>query len=241
VVTQTQPVIISSRVDTPIGFKAVADTVANYNSITDAGKTLDTLKQVDTARATPTAGPQIKDGKIVFSFWQKFILTVAMFMKGGLGGAYVPFFTLWLHVHHYSASEVGFIAFIDIVFSILLMPVIGMYLDKWHCHNVGLVLIMSSVAFLKLLYVPMVQHVWVIFLLSALTAPLIKAANSVLDGQVLFAMENKADFSRYRIYGSLGFGFLAYSTGLMVNYGSSAKQRYEYIDHFFYIFAAISL
>ena len=86
------------------------------------------------------AKPSIK-----FTFKQKAILMGALFMKGGIGGAYAPFFTLWLHVHSYTASEVGIIALIDIVFSILLMPIIGMYLDKWHYHNKGLCLIMASV------------------------------------------------------------------------------------------------
>lgn len=112
---------------------------------------------------------------IKFTLKQKAILMGALFMKGGLGGAYAPFFTLWLHVHNYSASEVGIIALIDIVFSIMLMPMIGMYLDKWHYHNKGLCLIMASVSILKLMYVPFAQNILVIFMLSAMTAPSIKA------------------------------------------------------------------
>jgi len=147
---------------------------------------------------------------IKFTLKQKAILMGALFMKGGLGGAYAPFFTLWLHVHNYSASEVGIIALIDIVFSILLMPLIGMYLDKWHYHNKGLCLIMASVAILKLMYVPFAQNILVIFMLSAMTAPSIKAANSVLDGQCIYALENRGDFGKVRLFGSMGYGILAY-------------------------------
>ena len=74
----------------------------------------------------------------------------------------------------------GIIALIDIVFSILLMPMIGMYLDKWHYHNKGLCLIMASVAILKLMYVPFAQNILVIFMLLPITVGAVKDAASAM-------------------------------------------------------------
>jgi hypothetical protein len=100
---------------------------------------------------------------------------------------------------------------------------------------------MVSVAGLKLMYLPFAEHFWIIFALSAATAPLLKAANSVLDGQCLFAFPDKGEFAKVRLWGSLGFGFLAVGTGYIVNHGSNKEDRYANIDNFFYTFAVISV
>lgn len=63
----------------------------------------------------------------------------------------------------------------------------------------------------------------------------------MLDGQCIYALENRGDFGKVRLFGSMGYGILAYLTGLVVNMGSSKKERYLYIDTFFYIFSGISM
>eukprot|EP00397_Hematodinium_sp_SG-2012_P038662 GEMP01042093.1.p1 GENE.GEMP01042093.1~~GEMP01042093.1.p1 ORF type:complete len:377 (+),score=67.70 GEMP01042093.1:279-1409(+) len=172
------------------------------------------------------------------------ILIGALMVKGGLLGAYVPFFTLWLHAHGYPVFQVGVLSAVDTVFSIILMPILGIILDKWRCHNRGLVGILLLVAVLKTCYLPVAQYFWPILVLTALTAPLLKAANSVLDAQCLFAFPAKGDFPKIRMWGSLGFGLIAFMTGHIVNANKSSSNGVattENINAVFYTFAALTL
>merc|ERR1719183_746568 len=108
---------------------------------------------------------------------------VAIFVKGGLLGAYVPFFTLWLYQQGYRTSQVGYLSALDAAASIVLMPLIGAGLDRYRCHNLGLVVIMLLVAVLKVSYLYVASSFLALLALTACTAPLLKSANSVLDAQ----------------------------------------------------------
>merc|ERR1719169_146458 len=93
---------------------------------------------------------------------------------------------------------------------------------------------MISVAFLKMLYVPLVWSFLAIFILSALTAPLLKSANSVLDAQCLYAFSNKGEFPKVRMVGSWGFGGIALATGYLVDLTGN-------INTVFFCFAGLAL
>eukprot|EP00392_Amoebophrya_sp_AT5.2_P010145 g10198.t1 len=117
---------------------------------------------------SPTVGQRAADGAILGrsigmggAAWKppasattKAILAGALFMKGGLLGSFIPFTTLWTHLHGYSPTQVGLLAGADILFSILLVPVYGSILDTWKCHNYGLIVTMVATGVLKGLYVP---------------------------------------------------------------------------------------
>ena len=100
-------------------------------------------------------------------------------------------------------------------------------------HNIGLVVTMLTVAILKLFYVAAADSFWMILMLTAMTAPMLKGANSVLDAQCLYAFPEKADFGSVRLWGSLGFGFLAFVTGWIVSgsrKSSNTPQSYDNSD-----------
>lgn len=105
----------------------------NYptTSTTKELKELKELKDINTHlsdcsdNSTLTSKSSLGSQKHRTTFGEKLILVVALFLKGGLLGAYIPFFTLWLHVYSYTATQVGILSAVDIVFSILLMPLIG--------------------------------------------------------------------------------------------------------------------
>lgn len=169
-----------------------------------------------TPRGMASAGIP-KPGEMTQS--EKIILIVALFLKGGILGAYGPFIALWLHIKSWSASQVGALSACDILFSIILVPCYGLLLDKYRIHNIGIVISMLLAAVLKLLYVPYADNFYVLLVLTALTAPLLKGANSILDGQALYAFSEKSEFGKVRYFGSLGFGTLAFLTGMIVSHG----------------------
>ncbi|CAD7949144.1 unnamed protein product [Amoebophrya sp. A120] len=170
---------------------------------------------------------------------QKAILAGALFMKGGLLGAFIPFVALWTHLHGYTPTQVGFMAAADICFSILLVPLFGGILDTWKCHNWGLVIAMSATGALKFLYIVFADSFWMLLFLTALTAPCLKGCNSVLDAQCLYAFKDKAQFGQVRLFGNFGFGILAALTGLFVAAGTSEAAPYERVDKVFVAFAVI--
>lgn len=163
----------------------------------------------------------------------KGLMGVAVFVKGGLLGAYVPFFTLWVYEQGYRTSQVGYLSAVDALSSILLMPVIGATLDKYRFHNIGLVVILLLVAILKVSYLYMATSFVALLCLTALTAPLLKSANSVLDAQCLYAFPNKGEFPKVRMVGSWGFGAIALATGYFVDVTGN-------INAVFYCFAGLT-
>lgn len=163
------------------------------------------------------------------------LLTIAVFVKGGLMGAYVPFFTLWLFMHGYSVQQLGLLIAVDTISSTIFMPMIGIVLDKGRCHNSGLVVILFFLGVLKLMTVMIADSFWFILCTTALSSPMLKGANSVLDAQCLFAFKDKTMFPKIRVWGSIGFGVLAFFSGMLVHYVGHGG-----IDYVFYFFAALT-
>jgi len=188
---------------------------------------------------TCTPHENYRSPKAPITLLQKAILAGALFMKGGLLGSFIPFTTLWTHLHGYSPTQVGLLAGADILFSILLVPVYGSILDTWKCHNYGLIVTMVATGVLKGLYVPFADSFFMLLLLTALTAPCLKGCNSVLDAQCLYALPDKAEFGQVRLFGNAGFGFLAFATGLYVAAGTTAEKPYHRVDQIFVAFAFI--
>ncbi len=229
----------------------------DYGSVDDTGK----IKSQLQSRSLTSVNPDSETARRAASGKQKLILMVALFLKGGLLGAYGPFIALWLHLKRWGAAEVGVLSACDILFSLLLVPLYGLFLDKYKCHNIGLSVTMWTAGVLKLCYLLVQTSFWGILFLTALTAPLLKGANSVLDGQVLYAFKDKADFCPLRYFGSLGFGILALITGLIVSGGAhgmssfgiadeeedlgaagaaaARNARYQNVDYVFYVFATV--
>mmetsp|Transcript_53800 Transcript_53800/g.172477 ORF Transcript_53800/g.172477 Transcript_53800/m.172477 type:complete len:432 (+) Transcript_53800:70-1365(+) len=159
------------------------------------------------------------------------ILCFAIFLKGGLFGAYLPFSSLWLSRKGYAASDLGLVAFVDSICSTLL-PAIGGCLDKLRSHNIGFVLLLLMLTALKLAYLAVANNFVAIVLLTALTAPLLRASNSVLDAMALYAFADRGHFSRVRLVGDLGYGLLA----LLVGFAMAAMGSEDAI---FLVFASI--
>ncbi|CAD7961712.1 unnamed protein product [Amoebophrya sp. A25] len=170
---------------------------------------------------------------------QRAILAGALFMKGGLLGAYIPFVSLWTHLHGYSPTQVGCLAAADILFSIILVPLYGFVLDRYKCHNYGLVATMIATGVLKGLYVPCANSFLLLLLLTSITAPCLKGCNSVLDAQCLYAFGEKAKFGQVRCFGNFGFGVLAMCTGLYVSAGTSQETPYHRVDQLFVVTAGV--
>ena len=66
-------------------------------------------------------------------------------MKGGLLGAYTPFVALWFYTNGFTTSEVGALSACDLLVSVIAVPCYGAFLDRFHWHNVGLVVTMITV------------------------------------------------------------------------------------------------
>jgi len=126
---------------------------------------------------------------------QLFVLGFSIFLKGGLLGAYLPFSSLWLSLKGYSNHDLGIVSVVDAIFS-LLLPVVGGTLDKLRSHNLGFVVLLIILAVLKLSYIPAATSFIVILILTAFTAPLLRASNSILDCLALYAFTNKGYFTR---------------------------------------------
>ena len=156
---------------------------------------------------------------------ERSILLFASFLKGGLCGVYVPFISLWFHTNGFSSSQVGVLSACDLLVSMLLVPVYGAVLDRFRCHNIGLSVTMVAVGILKLLYLKCGREFSAVYvLLSAFTAPLLKGANAVLDGQCLYALGGSSEFGQIRAFGSIGFGCFALVVGLLVNSGATMRE-----------------
>mmetsp|Transcript_124980 Transcript_124980/g.233774 ORF Transcript_124980/g.233774 Transcript_124980/m.233774 type:complete len:434 (+) Transcript_124980:179-1480(+) len=159
---------------------------------------------------------------------QKSILSFAILVKGGILGAYLPFCTLWLSRKGYSNTQLGIVAVIDAIFC-LFLPMVGMVLDKLRSHNRGFILLLILLTGLKLCYLPAAHSfVWILFL-TAVTAPLLRAANSTLDALALYAMD-RGSFPRIRLIGDLGWGIIALGVGFAIDGAGS-------VDVVYWIFA----
>lgn len=159
---------------------------------------------------------------------QKSILSFAILVKGGILGAYLPFCTLWLSRKGYSNTQLGIVAVIDAIFC-LFLPTVGMVLDKLRSHNRGFILLLILLTGLKLCYLPAAHSfVWILFL-TAMTAPLLRAANSTLDALALYAMD-RGSFPRIRLIGDLGWGMIAFGVGVAIDGAGS-------VDVVYWIFA----
>lgn len=165
------------------------------------------------------------------STFERAVLCFAIFIKGGLLGAYLPFYTLWLSKKGYSNTELGLISVVDAVFC-LFLPLVGGALDKLRSHNLGFVFLLVILATLKLLYLVVWRSFFWILVLTALTAPLIRAANSLLDCLALYAVD-RGDFPRVRLVGDLGWGSITLLVGAMIDITGD-------VDVVFIIFASAS-
>ena len=76
-----------------------------------------------TLSAGAGADDALQPGEV--SLREKGVMIVALFLKGGLLGAWIPFISLWLHAKDYSASGIAALNVVDVVSSILLVPVLG--------------------------------------------------------------------------------------------------------------------
>lgn len=145
------------------------------------------------------------------SSFQIAVLLLAIFLKGGVLGAYLPFSSLWISEQGYSNTQLGIVSAVDAFFCFLL-PCVGALLDKLRSHNLGFVLILVTVTILKLLYLHFAKSFMMILVLTALTAPLLRASNSMLDALALYAMD-RGSFPRIRLIGDLGWGCIALAVG----------------------------
>jgi len=180
-------------------------------------------KHVD--ETTPLQKSGLKAGSRDFA-----VLAFCVFLKGGIMGAYVPFAALWLSRKGYGARDLGLVALVDAVFS-LMLPLAGATLDKLKAHNNGFVFLLMVLAALKLAYIPAQGSLLLLLLLTAVTAPILRAANAILDALVLFSCSEKGDFPKIRMFGDLGFGLISVVVGI-------AMQITRGEDVIFVIFAA---
>lgn len=164
---------------------------------------------------------------------QTFILVVAVFIKGGLLGAFLPFSTVWLDAKGYDAVQLAYISLVDSLGS-LMLPLVGTALDKMRSHNSGFVWMLVLLSVLKLSYLGVASNYAALLCLAAVTAPLLRAANSVLDALALYAFHERGHFGRVRVFGDLGFGCIALFTGW-------ALDAFRNVDSIFIIFAALSM
>lgn len=175
--------------------------------------------------------PLQRKGGASISTGQIAILVVALFIKGGLLGAYIPFSSLWLSLKGYRPRDLGFLSLVDAL-GCLFLPVVGICVDKLRAHNACFVLILCLLCILKLAYLPAANSFTAIILLTAVTAPLLRASNSMLDALALYAFPDKAHFSRARLAGDLGFGCIALGVGFAMDFFGTE-------DTIFYIFACM--
>lgn len=181
-------------------------------------------------RAT-SASTALQPSKRKVASCQVIILCIAIFLKGGLLGAYIPFSSLWLSKKGYSASDLGTVALVDASCS-LLLPAIGGLFDMLRAHNLGFVLLLWILAGLKLAYLPAAHTFGLIIALTCLTAPLLRASNSILDSLALFAFPEKGDWTRVRLVGDIGFGVIAVGVGCALHFAHTE-------DAIYWIFGAI--
>ena len=186
---------------------------------------------------------------------ERWILLVASFLKSGLYGVYGPFIALWLHTKGFSTEQVGRLSACDLLVSVFAAPVYGVVLDKFRCHNFGLVVTMATVGVLKLLYVQGQNSFYALLFLTAFTAPLLRGASGAFDGQCLYALGGnlKEEFGKIKMFAALGYGAFAVATGQLVHSGASTRppstssslndtdqNNYAKIDRVLYFFAGIS-
>eukprot|EP00418_Pyrodinium_bahamense_P001142 CAMPEP_0179021928 /NCGR_PEP_ID=MMETSP0796-20121207/6144_1 /TAXON_ID=73915 /ORGANISM="Pyrodinium bahamense, Strain pbaha01" /LENGTH=448 /DNA_ID=CAMNT_0020717777 /DNA_START=111 /DNA_END=1457 /DNA_ORIENTATION=+ len=169
--------------------------------------------------------PLLCSGSASISNCQIAVLVFAIFIKGGLLGAYVPFSSLWLSLKGYRARDLGTVALVDACCTFFL-PIIGGCVDKLRAHNTSFVLILALLGALKLAYLPAASSFVAILILTAVTAPLLRASNSMLDALALYAFPKRATFSRARLAGDLGFGFIALSVGFAIDAAGTEDVMY---------------
>lgn len=159
------------------------------------------------------------------------ILCSAIFLKGGLLGAYTPFSALWLSKKGYSPTDMGVVALVDAACS-LLLPVAGCALDKLRAHNMGFVAMLVALTALKCAYLLVARSFVAILVLTALTAPLIRASNTILDALALYAFAERGHFSKVRLVGDVGFGVNAVTVGVAMQVSGTE-------DAIYWVFAGI--
>lgn len=162
---------------------------------------------------------------------QRVFLSFSIFLKGGLLGAFIPFSSLWMSRKGYNSHDLALVSCVD-AFATFLLPLIGGSLDGFRAHNAGFVALLLILAALKCCYLLVPQSLVCIMALTALTTPLIRAANSVLDCMALYTFVEKGYFARLRLWGDLGFGCVGLGVGI-------ALQVFRSEDVIFIIFACL--
>jgi len=162
------------------------------------------------ATVPPKPRSQITSGQVA-------ILSCAIFLKGGLLGAYLPFSSLWLSEKGYGARQLALVALVDSI-GCFALPVVGNIVDAFRMHNAGFIIILMILTVLKLSYLPAAGSILLILMLTALTAPLLRAANCILDTLTLYAFVERGNFARVRLMGDLGWGSFAMTVGLAMDY-----------------------
>lgn len=177
--------------------------------------------------ATPLQNPR----RHVSSRCEIGVLAFAIFLKGGLLGAYLPFVSLWLSKRGYSPSNLGTVALVDAL-GVLFTPAIGALFDKLRAHNFGFVFLLCTLAGLKLAYLATGKSLIAVLVLTSLTSPLLRSCAGLLDAMALYSFEERGDFTRVRLVGDLGFGAIAVCVGVSV-------QLLHTADAVFWIFASV--
>jgi len=129
----------------------------------------------------------------------------------------LPFSSLWLSEKGYGAHDLAVVALVDSI-GCFTLPVVGNLVDKLRMHNTSFVAILLFLTVLKLSYIPAAGSLLAILVLTALTAPLLRAANCILDTLTLYAFVERGNFTRVRLVGDLGWGCLAMGVGLAMDH-----------------------
>ncbi|WP_232696706.1 MFS transporter [Brevibacillus daliensis] len=138
-------------------------------------------------------------------------------------GAYSPLLTEYFNGIGFSGTQIGILASITPVVSLLLQPVWGIVCDRFQIRKKVLLLNLMLAALALLAFTAVTSYAWVFFFITVFSI-FQCAVVPISDSLTLsYTTKRKMQFGNIRLWGAVGFSIAAFFTALAVDrFGPSA-------------------
>lgn len=147
------------------------------------------------------------------------LLSLYLGLTTSTNGFLQPFVPIYLSEAGLSKAQIGYVAGAGAAMALLLQPLLGRLSDRLDVRR-PFVAVMATVAALAYFSFPWLQGPWAFLLAVALGANAnmyMQGVGGVLVGRLATEGRGGATYAAYRVWGSIGYVFVAIATGIVLN------------------------
>jgi PPP family 3-phenylpropionic acid transporter len=153
--------------------------------------------------------------------WRRIALAVCMFLITGVFGFLQPFVPLYLTSAGLSKSEYGLVSALGTGMILLIQPILGRLSDRYDARRPFMVAsaVCAGIAYLAYPYASGLVLFTVLTAIGVNGFQYLNSVGGVLVGRLAAATGRAggATYVRYRVWGSVGYIFIALGAGILVN------------------------